>query len=477
MGSREVGRGDSGPGDVGRADAVGPLRALLTMPSLVRRLVELLASAAFAIGVYEFVVAGALALWPDITDSWILLLWMTAATIAGLGMSQVRRLVDAALRRVWPATAGPSHALVAMTAAGAVAASAEQVGTGVAALLAAGTGARRAQVWLAEADGRLRRVGRWPAAPGAAAPAGPSLAALSEPSAGDYVEPVSDADGTLGALVLGARSGRGAIGLDRRLIAEAAGAVALLLRNLRLTSELELALSREHEQERRLGLSRHRVITARDVARARLSGEIQSRIGPALAACAVEVDALLADPDHHPADPTLATMTERINVAITDFRQIVHGFYPAVLTDHGLASSLDNLVSELPWPATCEATALPRFDRRVEMGVYFCLAAIVGSLRDTRADADPLSPVRRLDLRALLDNDTFPPMLTATVVVHADAAISFDADTIDPDTIDAIDDRVGALDGQLGIESDPSGLRLTLSVPISAADPATGTPS
>jgi signal transduction histidine kinase len=161
-------------------------------------------------------------------------------------------------------------------------------------------------------------------------------------------------------------------------------------------------------------------------------------------------------------------------VAITHFRQIVHGFYPAVLADHGLASSLDNLVSELPWTATCRATALPRFDQRVEMGIYFCLAAIVGSLRDMHRDADSERPARGLDLEVLLDNDTLPPTLSTTVVVHADGPVSFDADTIDPDTIDAIDDRVGALDGRLGIAGEPSGLRLTLSVPIPTADPAAG---
>jgi signal transduction histidine kinase len=429
------------------------MKAGMAVPLLVRRSVEFLAAAAFAVGVYELVVAGALALWPKLTDSWILLLWMTSATIAGLGMNRVRRLVGVALRRVWPATAGPSEALVAMTGVGAVQTGPERVCADVAALLVAGTGARAAQVWLAEPDGRLRCVGNSPNVPTT-----PTTAALGELP--DHVAPVTDADGLLGALVLTSRSRRG---VTVRLAEDAADAVAPLLRNLRLTGELAAALAHEQQQERLLARSRHRVIVARDVARARLSDEINGRVAGVLAACADDVDTLLAE-SAPPVDTILTTMTRRMDVSITDFRQIVHGFYPAVLTDHGLAPSLDNLVSTLPWTASCEADALPRFDERVEMGVYFCLATVVGSLHDMRADDE--GPIRQVDLRVAL-GEASPPILSATVLVRADRSWSFDTDTID-----AIDDRVGALDGRLDIAREPGGVRLTLSVPVSLTEPA-----
>ena len=419
---------------------------------VVRRTVEFVAAAAFAVGVYELVVAGALALWPDLTDSWILLLWMTSATIAGLGMNRVRLLAGAGLRRVWPATAGPSAALAAMTAVAEVAAVPERVCTDVAELLVAGTGARAAQVWLADPDGRLRCAGASPDA------ATGKSAALDELS-GDHVAPVTDADGLLGALVLTARPRRG---VAARLADDAADAVAPLLRNLRLTGELAEALAHEQEQERLLARSRHRVIVARDVARARLSDEIGDRVAGPLAACADDIDTLLGE-SPPPAEPILATMTRRIDVAIADFRQIVHGFYPAVLTDHGLAPSLDNLVSALPWTATCDADGLPRVDQRVEMGVYFCLATIVGALR--------AHPIRETDLRVRLDQDASPPLLTATVVVHAGRPWSFD-----PDAIDAIDDRVGALDGRLDIATESATESATVQIGLSVPVPAGGQP-
>ncbi|HEY3609804.1 MAG TPA: hypothetical protein VGL06_20055, partial [Pseudonocardiaceae bacterium] len=352
---------------------------------------------------------------------------------------------------------GPSEALLAMAGVDAVETSPDRVCTDVASLLAAGTGARAAQVWLAEPDGSLRCAGGWPNV----AATTPTAATLGELPGADQVVPVTDADDLLGALVLTSRSRRGVTG---RLAEDAADAVAPLLRNLRLTGEVAESLTHEQQQERQLARSRHRVIVARDVARTRLSDEINGRVAGVLAACADDVDTLLAKSDSM-ADTILATMTHRVDVAITDFRQIVHGFYPAVLTDHGLAPSLDSLVSTLPWNASCETAAPPRFDERVEMGVYFCLATIVGSLRDMRADDE--CPIRRTDLRVALDEAASPPILSATVLVHADRPWSFD-----PDTIDAIDDRVGALDGRLDIAREPGGVRLTLSVPVSLTEPA-----
>lgn len=447
------------------ADHVGRRRdAGVTGPLVVRRSVEFLAAAAFAVGVYELVVAGALALWPDLTDSWILLLWMTSATVAGLGMGRIRRWAGAGLRRVWPATAGPSEAFLAMAAVGSVATTPERACADVAELVAAGTGARAARVWLAEPDGRMRCAGGWPD--------GPVTGAIDGLPGADHVALVTDVDGPLGALVLTARSRRGATAAQRRLAEAAADAVAPLLRNLLLTGEVAVALAHEQEQERQLARSRHRVIVARDVARARLSGEIHGRVAGVLAACAEDVDTLLAgtaaDGSTPAADTVLATMTERVDAAITDFRQIVHGFYPSVLTDHGLAPSLDNLLAALPWTAACEAAELPRFDRRVETGVYFCLATIIGSLHAT----DQECPIRQTDLRVTLDRDASPPVLSATVLVRADPSWSFDADTIDPDTRHAIDDRVGALDGRLDITRDQDGVRLVLSVPIPAGTSA-----
>ena len=47
----------------------------------VRSAVELVFAAAYVVAVYELVVAGGIALWPDASDDWILPMWIAAAAL------------------------------------------------------------------------------------------------------------------------------------------------------------------------------------------------------------------------------------------------------------------------------------------------------------------------------------------------------------------------------------------------------------
>ena len=57
----------------------------------------------FVVAVYALLVGGGIALWPQAGDSWILLLWIAAAAIAGVGLSTVRSHARALAHRVLPA--------------------------------------------------------------------------------------------------------------------------------------------------------------------------------------------------------------------------------------------------------------------------------------------------------------------------------------------------------------------------------------
>ena len=425
----------------------------------LRWAVELVAMAIFFVAVYEAVVAGALALWPDLTDSWILLLWITAATVAGLGLFGLHRLVGGGVRRLWPASGGPSPALAALIAAteaaGPVDDGPDAVLDEVASLLVAGTGAYGAEVWVAEPDGELRFAG---SSPGGSEEQ-PSVVSVPDPDAlgqqvgVSQVAPVADADGPLGVLVLRADPRRGLTSADQRLVADVANSVALLFRNRRLAADLDAALAAEREQTGNLARSRRRLILARDVARQRLSSEIRRRVDGPLAGCADDVDDLIGDPsadaDHR--REILDRLTARVDTAVADFRDVVHGFYPAALNDHGLAPSLGNLLAELPWPASCDATDLPRLDQQVEIGVYFCVATLVAHLRDRSADSRP-----SLTLDLDLDRD----VLSVAMVVTAEAVET------DADEREAIADRVDALAGTVEISTEPGELRVRITMPV-----------
>jgi signal transduction histidine kinase len=409
----------------------------------LRWAVEIVAMAIFFVAVYEVVVAGALVLWPNLTDSWILLLWITAATISGLGLSWLHRLVGGGIRRMWPASAGPSPALATLIAATESAGRTDEVLDEVASLLVAGTSADSAEVWVADPDGELRFATSWPDS-------------LARSEVVTHQAPVADADGQLGALVLRADPRRGLTSADERLAADVANSVALLFRNRGLAAELETALDAEREQTENLARSRRRLILARDVARQQLSAEIKLRVDEPLAGCADEVDDLIGDPatDAEHRREILDRLTTRVDTAVADFREVVHGFYPAALNDHGLAPSIGNLVAELPWPASCAATELPRLDQQVEAGVYFCVATLVGHLRGR-----PPRAGQQLTVDLGLEEDR----LSVTMVVSADTG---DPVELDADEWEAIADRVNALAATSEITTEPGELRVRITMPV-----------
>ena len=51
-----------------------------------RQALEALFAVAFVIAVYEALVAGEIHLWPNAPDSWILPVWVLAASLSGLGL-------------------------------------------------------------------------------------------------------------------------------------------------------------------------------------------------------------------------------------------------------------------------------------------------------------------------------------------------------------------------------------------------------
>lgn len=449
--------------------ASGRARPALVPPGLypiVRTATELLFAAAFVVGVYELIVRGGVTLWPTATDDWILPMWIAAATVCGIGLTPVRRLARRALARIWHAPgADPRAALATFIAAASTAEPAADALRRLAELAAAGTGARSAAVWLAQSDGAMRLAGRWPDDEQDAPDAPP---ADSDYERADHRIPVLDAGLRLGAVTLTAPANRALTPRDLRLAADAADAAGLLLRNARLTARLADQVRWETEHAARLDRSRRRVLAARDAAREQIGREIGARVGEPLYQCSAMASALLdaagaagpgiesdADPDAGPPSrrtqaSALTEMTSLIDTAIADFRAIVHGVYPAVLTDHGLAAALDNLLADLPRRALFTAHDLPRMAPRIEAGVYFCVAALVREPPPGSADNQPL------DVRVEIDDER-----TALTVSVLDPAASAESTTPE-----ALRDRIEAMEGELMTSQIGAGLRYELEIPL-----------
>ena len=450
--------------------------------TVVSGLVETVFAAAYVVAVYELVVAGGIALWSTATDDWILQMWIVAAVICGIGLKPVRLLARRLLRRIWPPTGEPYAALASFVAA--VSAADQDQGQGqdadqapgqdqpalrrLAQLAVAGTGAQSAAVWCRQADGTLRLAATWPEG-GPRDGGGESVAELSELAASpkvDHLVPVLDAGELLGALALTVAPTRGLAPRDERLAADMANAAGPLLRNAELTARLAGQVRRQTEQAAELDSSRRRVLAARDAAREQLGREIGANVGDPLLQCSATVSAMLDDEAARTSrwGDELADMAALIDSAIGDFRRIVHGVYPAVLTDHGLAPALENLLNDLPRRAALSAPSLPRLAARVESGVYFCVTAMVGSL--------PAGTERTLRVNIEADDASL-----RVVILDGDEP-SGDAESAQPDTLelpDVLCDRVEALEGTLQASSGREWSRYELKVPVKPSEESAAT--
>ena len=183
--------------------------------SIAAFVVEAVAACGFVLAVYGLVVAGGIALFlhaspahvPPGNGTWVIVLWIAAAAIAGTGMTAVRAKARALARRLLPAP-DPYFTLMSSVSGAVAAGPAEEALPRLAQLLAEGAGARSASVWLASGS-RLRRASSWPAG---ASPDDPPTVASEAELQGladvDYVAPVRDAGRLLGALTLQARASR-----------------------------------------------------------------------------------------------------------------------------------------------------------------------------------------------------------------------------------------------------------------------------
>ena len=407
-------------------DAPPPLSTARTRTNSLHPLVRLTAegaiSVAFVIAVYEVLVAGELRIWPDAPDTWILPVWVLAATVSGLGLNSVRRLARALVHRAWPSAAQDPYAALAAAVAGARrTAPAEDALKRLEAIAVEGTGA-----WSAV----LRRL--------------PCESRGTRPQETTFE--IRAEGRVLGALVLTAAPGRPLTKAERQLAESLADAAGAVLRNTELTEQLAEQLRRQQVQTVELDQSRRRIVAARDDARELLGREIQEHVGEPLNRCAQQTAELSEDADTaewKPSPAQLSPLTELIDTAIKDFRRIVHGVYPATLTDHGLTAALGNLVADLPGQATFAAPTLPRFAPRYEAGIYFCTAALVAPFE---TDTD-----RTLRLEIELNDDVL------TVRVSEPRTATDHGARWDSTALDAIRDRVAALDGTLRLGPDDGG--------------------
>jgi signal transduction histidine kinase len=233
-------------------------------------------------------------------------------------------------------------------------------------ILAEGTGAARARVWV-RVGADLRPEAAWPSAE----PVGVSVPVanghLPEIPGVSLALAVRHRDEMLGALTLTKPAGERLTPAEEHLARDLASQAGLVLRNVRLTEELLLRLDE-------LQASRRRIVAAQDEERRRLERNIHDGAQQQLVALAVKVRLArqLNDRDPVEAARRLEEVETELGQALEDLRDLARGIYPPLLADRGLAVALRSQASKAAVPVTVQAESLGRYPQDREAAVYFC---------------------------------------------------------------------------------------------------------
>jgi signal transduction histidine kinase len=317
-------------------------------------------------------------------------------------------------------------------------------------VLAGATGAVRVEVWV-RVGPQLRPRVTWPrgSAPAAAVPlAGGDR--LPEFGATRAIA-VRHTDELLGAITIEKPRNEPVSAAEDKLLAHLASQAGLVLRNVRLTAELEATIDD-------LRASRRRLVRAQDEERQRIERNLHDGAQQQLVALMIQLN-LLDDAADESGDvrQLTAELRDGLHAALDDLRALARGIYPPLLADQGLGAAVRAQAGRAPLPVLVEADGIGRYWRDAEAIAYFCiLEALQNAAKYARASSAKVAlscPDGHLTFSVTDDGDGF--------------------DTAKPTAgtgLQGMADRLAAVGGTLRICSTP-GLGTTISGRLPAGEP------
>ncbi len=339
-----------------------------------------------------------------------ILIPFVAVAMAAIALGAVQPRIDRIVERVTHHREVTPYSSLAAAAARIRAGALEEALPGLAQVLADGTGATRAVVWLAVADRLVGAAEHPPPGPGSGAETVENLAVLLARPEVDHAVPVLDGTVLRAALTI-TKPGASITPGDQELVRDVANGAALLLRGVALNAELAERVRRADDLARELRASRQRLARAREVERKRLVMELGNATSDRLAALRADVAAAGAELGHPPEDAAIDTAAAqqaltRARVALDElldrFRLIARGVYPAVLRDQGPAAALDEVAADMPRPVRLTGDLGGRLDYEIESGVYYVVAAAFGALSGGAGDGELLVHLERTDAHVVV---------------------------------------------------------------------------
>ena len=384
-----------------------------------------------------------------------LALSIVATAIVAVAFQPVReRLQKVANRLVYGKRATPYEVLSQFSERVAESYAAEEVLPRMARVLAEGTGAVRADVWL-RAGQLLRPAASWPDSTLATEPAGMVGDSLPRMPEADRVVEVRHQGEVLGALTVTKRQGESLTPVEEKLLDDLAHQAGLVLKNVGLTSEL---LQRLED----LRASRQRLVAAQDEERRRLERNLHDGAQQNLVALKVKLGLAEALTEKDPARvrELVGELKVDADEALETLRDLARGIYPPLLADKGLAAALESQARKATVSVTVDADGVGRYRQDLEAAVYFCA---LEALQNVQKYAEATHAMVRL----------------ADAGGELRFEISDDGKGFDPGTarkgsgLTNMADRLDALGGGVDIDSTPGGgTRLVGRVPTLDLVPA-----
>jgi signal transduction histidine kinase len=393
--------------------------------------------AAFVTAVYAIVVGGIGALVGSQSNT---LLSFAAAALLAIAFQPVRaRARRFADRLVYGKRATPYEVLAEFSDRMSETYATEDVLPRMAEILRDGSGATAARVWL-RVGAELRPV----AASGEAGDASPRRIdgdALPE-IPGEHTVEVRHQGELLGALSVEMPPSDPMNPAKDKLVRDLAAQAGLVLRNVRLISELRA--------------SRQRLVAAQDEERRKLERNLHDGAQQQLVALAVKLRLAeqLATRDAAKSQEMLSALQTDTQDALENLRDLARGIYPPLLADKGLGAALEGQARKASIPVEISTDGAGRYPQETEAAVYFCC---LEALQNVQKYANASRAVVRL--------------------AHGDGHLIFevadDGAGFDPGVtrygtgLQGMADRLDAIGGTLEVRSRPGdGTTLTGTVPI-----------
>ncbi|MDQ1670182.1 MAG: hypothetical protein QOE40_2243 [Actinomycetota bacterium] len=434
------------------------------------RLAVLAGLAGFVVGVYVVVVLGGGALMGR-TDSPSLALSVAATAVVALGFAPVQSALERATTRWgYGGTPTPYDVLRRFSETVSEGYATEELPARMAMLLAQGTGAQWAQVWLTVSD-RVTLAATWPAdADEDRTPPYPQPGARDATGEGRRALTVRHGGQPLAVLRLQERPGLPLTSVEERLFTGLAAQAGLVLRLVGLRAQLggrhEELLARADE----LKASRERLIETQDAERRRLERDIHDGAQQHLVALAVNLRLAQTVAARSPerAGRILAEQAGAARDAIETLSSLSRGIYPRLLSDEGLVPALRSAVATSAIPVTIQSAGAGRLPAPVEAALYFCcMEAVQNAAKHSGADS----------VTVRLDEDHGSSRLTVT-----DDGAGFDQALVQAAAAGAglvnMRDRLDAVGGTVTVASTGAGTTVTAVVArTDIAEPVTHIPA